>query len=54
MTYKGVTAKINNDGTVSEGKRKTLIITPQKLRVGGLYFIRPGHLYRIVEALPDS
>lgn len=54
MLYRVVTAKILNDGTVQEGKRKTLYPWPAELNVGGLYLLGHGlpgelKLYRIVE-----
>ena len=48
MLYHVVPARIENDGRVTEGKRKQMYQTPQKLDIGGLYFLRPGKLYRIV------
>lgn len=48
MLYHVVTARIENDWSVTEGKRKQMYQTPQKLNVGGLYFLRPGKLYRVV------
>lgn len=48
MVYKVKTAKINNDGTVVEGKREYVLLWPVKLDVGGLYFLQaPGKLYRV-------
>lgn len=54
MLYKIVTAAIQNDGTVVEGKRKQTIVWPTELEVGGLYFLAGGRLgshklYRVVE-----
>ena len=49
MLYRIVTAKINNDGSVTEGKARLFYQTPAELNVGGLYFLRPGKLYRVVE-----
>lgn len=51
MLYHVVTARIENDGRVTEGKRKQMYQTPQKLDIGGLYFLRPGKLYRVVEEI---
>ena len=48
MTYTVVTAKIENDASVTLGKRKQLISWDDGLRVGGLYFLRPGKLYKVV------
>lgn len=53
MIYKVVTAQINNDGTVTEGIKLQTIIHPVALDVGGLYFLRPGKLYRIKELVSD-
>lgn len=52
MLYRIVTARINNDGSVSEGKARLFYQTPAELDVGGLYFLRPGKLYRVVEKVP--
>lgn len=49
MLYRIVIATINNDGTVTEGKKRLFYQTPVALDVGGLYFLKPGKLYRIVE-----
>ena len=51
MLYRVVSAWIQNDGRVKEGKRKQMYQTPQWLDVGGLYFLQPGKLYRVVEKL---
>lgn len=48
MLYRIRTARILNDGNVREGKRSLLFQTPQRLDVGGLYYLRPGKLYRVV------
>lgn len=48
MLYQVVSARIENDGQVTEGKRKQMYQTPQPLELGGLYFLRPGKLYRVV------
>lgn len=53
MVYKVVSAHIENDGNVTEGKRKQLFQTPAKLEVGGLYFVRPGKLVRILAKVSD-
>ncbi len=53
MLYKVITARILNDGSVVEGKRKQLFIWPKELRVGGLYFLEKGRLYRVVEIVPQ-
>lgn len=51
MLYKIRRARIINNGNVVEGKRTQYYQTPQQLTVGGLYFLRPGKLYRVVELL---
>lgn len=40
-------------GSVTEGKRARLFQTPGKLEVGGLYFVRPGKLVRILAKVSD-
>ena len=51
MLYKVRPARIDNDGDVIEGNRTQLFQTPQRLNIGGLYFLRPGKLYRVVEQI---
>ena len=51
MLYKVVLAQIQNDGSVKEGKRKLLHQTPHELDVGGLYFLKTGKLYRVLEKI---
>ena len=53
MVYKVVRAWIQNDGTVTEGKKKMLHQTRSKLDVGGLYFIGKGKLVRILAKVSD-
>ena len=53
MLYRVKSARILEDGNVVEGKRCQLYQTPQELKVGGLYFLRPGKLYRVVELVLD-
>ena len=53
MVYKVVSAQIQNDGSVTEGKRARLFQTPGKLEVGGLYFVRPGKLVRVLAKISD-
>lgn len=48
MLYKCVTVKMANNGEIIEGKRKQSISFPSQLQIGGLYFLRPGKLYRVV------
>lgn len=50
MTYKIRPVRMDNAGNIIPGKRKQSYITPQQLRIGGLYFLRPGRLYRVEEA----
>lgn len=59
MTYAIVTARINNDGTVEEGKRRMLHSSPVELNIGGLYFLGShspgkGKLYRIVKKIEET
>ncbi len=54
MLYQIVPARIENDGQVKEGKRKQLFQTPQVLELGGLYFLRPGKLYRVVTRIDSG
>lgn len=53
MVYKVVSAQIQNDGSVTEGKRTRLYQTPASLDIGGLYFVRPGKLVRILARVSD-
>jgi len=53
MVYKVVSAWIQNDGSVTEGKRKRLYQTRSALQIGGLYFIRKGKLVRILAKIAD-
>lgn len=48
MFYKCVTVKMANNGKIVEGKRKQTIPFPSMLQIGGMYFLRPGKLYRVV------
>lgn len=48
MIYRIRRAHLNNDGTVTEGKRTERICWPNELNIGGLYFLRKGKLYRII------
>lgn len=59
MIYIVVTARINNDGSVTEGVRRILHSSPVALSVGGLYFLGSyspgeGKLYRILEKIEDN
>lgn len=49
MKYKVVRAEMKNDGSLVESNRTQTIIHQPGLEVGGLYFLRPGKLYRVVE-----
>ena len=51
MIYRVRKCTINNDGSVTEGTKTTIILWPTVLRIGGLFFLRPGKLYRIVEEI---
>lgn len=51
MKYKVVTVKMDNMGEIKEGRRKQTIMFPAELQIGGLYFLRPGKLYRVIEKL---
>ena len=54
MQYKIRLCKINNDWTVEEGKRTERITWPCALTVGGLYNLRPGRFYRIIEQIKEK
>lgn len=59
MTYIVVTAKILNDGSVKEGKRRQTITWPAELNEGGLYFLShglpgTGRLYRVKEKCKET
>lgn len=51
MLYKVVTVAMDNNGEIREGRRKQSIVFPAELRIGGLYFLRPGKLYKVVEVI---
>ena len=52
MVYKIRRVFLNNSGEVSRaGKRAETFITPAALNLGGLYFLRPGKLYRVERKL---
>ena len=53
MVYKVVRAWIQNDGSVTEGKKKQLYQTRSNLEIGGLYFINKGRLVRILAKIGD-
>ena len=47
--YTIIRAHITNEWDVEIiGKRKQIYISIQKLNVGGLYFLRPGKLYKVL------
>lgn len=50
MKYTCVLARLQNDGQILEGARKQTIVHYAGLEVDGLYYLRPGKLYRVVEA----
>lgn len=54
MFYKCVTVKMANNGEIIEGKRKQTIPFPSKLQIGGMYFLRPGKLYRVVGIMGNN
>lgn len=49
MKYKVLRVEIKNDWSLVEGSRTQTIIHQPGLEVGGLYYLRPGKLYRVVE-----
>ena len=51
MLYEVVIARIREDGSVTEEKRKQLYQCRAPLEVGGLYFLRSGKLYRVLEEI---
>lgn len=51
MQYKVVTVTMDNMGEIKEGRRKQTIVFPAELQIGGLYFLRPGKLYKVVEVI---
>ena len=54
MTYKIIRARIANDGTLAAGKRAETICWPTRLRVGGLYPLRSGKLYKVLSEVPPD
>ena len=48
MIYRIRRAYLKYDGTVTEGKKTERFCSPYELNIGGLYFLRPGKLYRII------
>lgn len=53
MVYKVVRAWIQNDGSVTEGKRKQTYQTRSSLNIGGLYFIGKHKLVRVLAKIRD-
>lgn len=53
MVYKVVRAWIQNDGTVTEGKKKVLHQTRSELDIGGLYFIGKNRMVRVLAKVQD-
>ena len=51
MVYKIHLCRINNDGSVTEGKRAQLFVSPQKLKIGGIYNLRSHRFYRVIEEI---
>ncbi|MGM9593145.1 MAG: hypothetical protein ACI3U8_02210 [Candidatus Onthomonas sp.] len=48
MVYKIRLIRLDNSAQICfEGKRAETIIWPRELNVGGMYFLRPGKLYRV-------
>lgn len=48
MVYKIRLIRLDNSAEICcEGKRTETLIWPAVLRVGGMYFLRPGKLYRV-------
>ena len=48
MIYKIRRCSINNDGTVTDGKRTQIVSWPCELKIGGLFFLRRGKLARVL------
>lgn len=48
MIYYVRAVRMDNNGEVTEGKRVQTIVWPHELKVGGLYFLRKGKLYRVL------
>lgn len=52
MAYKVRRVKLDGYGNVIVvGKRCSTHITPQELNLGGLYFLKPGQLFRVERKL---
>ena len=54
MEYKIRRAYIKNDGSIEYAKRATSTIYPQKLKIGGLYFLHPGKLYKVEDEIKED
>lgn len=48
MVYRVLTARIGTGWEPVLGRRVQKISWPRELQVGGLYFLRPGKLYKAV------
>lgn len=49
MVYKIIRVELlNNAEVVTVGKRATTFQTPHSLNIGGLYFLHPHKLYRVL------
>lgn len=53
MEYKIRRTYIDNKGNTTYAKRAETIIWPKELRIGGLYQLRTGKLYRVEEKKED-
>ena len=52
MVYRVRRIQLDNRGEIVNARRRTeTIVWPTKLKVGGLYFLRQGKLYRVEEEL---
>ena len=51
MIYKIVRCILKDNGEIIEGKRKETFVYPTALEKGGLYFLRPNKLYRVIEVV---
>lgn len=51
MFYKIRPCRINNDGSVTEGKRTQIFVSRQILEIGGIYNLRSHRFYRVIEEI---
>lgn len=51
MIYKIVRCILKDNREIIEGKRKETFVYPTVLEKGGLYFLRPHKLYRVIEVV---